>query len=342
MILRSLLIPGMLFFASVLAYGQAFEGVIADSETGKPISGVSVELLEDKLTATTSKDGRFRISVSSRDAKTLRFKINGYMFDEKRQVAPASGLTISLRKAKKSAATIREEGYIANGCEIDNPEKEDWNIRFEHSLLKGDLAPDPEHTRRDPSAVIRVDGTYYVWYSYSKTHHATKTAPWDLNDLYFATSADGETWKEQGPAVTRGPAGAFDHRSVFTTEIFVHDGLYYLIYQAAADQDGVFNRNFVGMAQSNSPDGPWTKVEQPVLRPTGDDRRGSQTHTVESQRELEGPRRGLVTMHQIDQQCRAAGGTPPEAQRREISNRVPASTRWSPPGERYHRLGEPK
>jgi hypothetical protein len=100
------------------------------------------------------------------------------------------------------------------------------------------------------------------------THDATKTAPWDLNDLYFATSSDGETWEEQGAAVTRGPEGAFDHRSVFTTEIFVHDGMFYLIYQAAADLDGVFGRNFVGMAQSNSPDGPWTKVEEPVLRPT--------------------------------------------------------------------------
>ncbi|MCM2369113.1 family 43 glycosylhydrolase [Aporhodopirellula aestuarii] len=265
---RAVLFSAVSMFLTTVACGQGFQGVVSDSESGSPLAGVSVLVVEDNVSATTRDDGGFAISIGNRDPKTLRFAIDGYMFAEKRGVEPATGLAIGLRKAKKSAATIREERYRADGCEIDNPMNPDWNIRFKSSLLKGDLAPDPTYTRRDPSAVIQVNGKYYVWYSYSLTHDTKKLAPWDLNDLYFATSTDGETWEEQGPAVTRGPESSFDHRSVFTTEIFVHDGVYYLIYQAAGDVDGIYNRNVIGMAKSESPDGPWTKVDEPVLRPT--------------------------------------------------------------------------
>ena len=78
------------------------------------------------------------------------------------------------------------------------------------------VAPDPKYTRRDPSAVIKVKNKYYMWYSYSITNDANKTAPWDLNDLYYATSTDGITWKEEGIAVGRGVPGSYDARSVFT------------------------------------------------------------------------------------------------------------------------------
>ena len=42
---------------------------------------------------------------------------------------------------------------------------------------------------------------------------------------------DGWQWQEQGLAVGRGPAGAFDDRAVFTPEVFAHDGRYCLAYQ---------------------------------------------------------------------------------------------------------------
>ena len=57
--------------------------------------------------------------------------------------------------------------------------------------------------------------------------------PWDLADVWYATSADGHHWDEQGPAVERGPAGAYDERGVFTPGILAHDGRYYLVYQVA-------------------------------------------------------------------------------------------------------------
>ena len=65
-----------------------------------------------------------------------------------------------------------------------------------------------------------------------------------ITDLYYATSTDGITWEEKGAAIERGPEGSFDYRSAFTTEIFVHDSTYYLVYQAAADLQGI-SYNFV-------------------------------------------------------------------------------------------------
>lgn len=169
----------------------------------------------------------------------------------------------------KSSATLRLEAHAQSGnCDVSIPNNPEWNIDFERFDLKGDLAPNTTYNRRDPSSVLKVNGKYYVWYSYSLTYGAGKIAPWDLNDLYYATSVDGITWEEHGAAIERGPAGSFDHRSAFTTEVFYHDDKFYLIYQAAADTEGVFGKNTIAMAYATSPDGPWTKLSNPILSPT--------------------------------------------------------------------------
>ncbi|MEN0046720.1 MAG: family 43 glycosylhydrolase [Bacteroidota bacterium] len=164
---------------------------------------------------------------------------------------------------------MRLEQYDQNNnCEVDIPNNPEWNIAFDRSNLRGDLVPNVRYTRRDPSSVLRVNGKYYVWYSYSITDGPGKTAPWDLNDLYYASSTDGITWEEHGPAIERGPAGSYDHRSAFTTEVFYHDSTFYLVYQAAANLTGVYGRNTIAMAHATSPHGPWTKLVEPILEPT--------------------------------------------------------------------------
>ena len=50
-----------------------------------------------------------------------------------------------------------------------------------------------------------------------------------MADIWYATSRDGFRWKEQGPAVRRGAAGAFDDRAVFTPDILALDGKYYSV-----------------------------------------------------------------------------------------------------------------
>ncbi|KAA1246325.1 family 43 glycosylhydrolase [Aquimarina sp. RZ0] len=172
-------------------------------------------------------------------------------------------------QVSKSSATLRLEQYDQSGnCNVTIPSNPAWDITFDRFNLEGDLAPNVTYTRRDPSSVLKVDGKYYVWYSYSLTDAPGKNAPWDLNDLYYASSSDGNYWEEHGSAVERGPVGSYDHRSVFTTEVFYHDGIFYLVYQAAADLRGIYSKNTIGMAHATSPHGPWTKLENPILEPT--------------------------------------------------------------------------
>ncbi len=108
----------------------------------------------------------------------------------------------------------------------------EWFLEFRETDLRGDLAYEAGVIRRDPSAVLKIDGVYYVWYTKGEGETAgfgtgdpsAKVFPWDLTEIWYATSADGWEWTEQGLAVGRGPAGSFDDRAVFTPEIFAHDG----------------------------------------------------------------------------------------------------------------------
>jgi len=151
----------------------------------------------------------------------------------------------------------------------------EWFVQFSTQDLKGDLAYEEGIVRRDPSAVIKEDGKFYVWYSRSTgvsqgfggDIENEKVFPWDRCDIWYATSADGVTWKEEGLAVPRGDKGAYDDRSVFTTEIMKYDGMYYLCYQTVKSPYTVRVKNQIGLAWASSPDGPWTKSPEPILSP---------------------------------------------------------------------------
>ncbi|ANW95081.1 glycosyl hydrolase [Wenyingzhuangia fucanilytica] len=151
----------------------------------------------------------------------------------------------------------------------------DWFFSYETYDLKGDLAYEEGVVRRDPSAMIKHDGKYYVWYSksvgptdgFGGDIENDKVFPWDRCDIWYATSKDGLTWKEEGLAVARGEKGTYDDRSVFTVEIMENDGLYYLCYQTIGGLYNVRTKNQIGLAWSTSPNGPWTKSEEPILSP---------------------------------------------------------------------------
>ncbi|GIV80033.1 family 43 glycosylhydrolase [Litorilinea aerophila] len=170
------------------------------------------------------------------------------------------------QQPKLSAASKRALAYTKG------PE---WFCEFKEYDLGGDLAYQEGVVRRDPSAVIQIDDTYYVWYTKSTGETAgfgsgdpsKKVFPWDLSEIWYATSQDGWTWREQGRAIGRGPAGAFDDRSVFTPEIFVHEGKYYLVYQVVQAPYVLRVKEHVAMAVADSPDGPWRKLPAPILSP---------------------------------------------------------------------------
>ena len=145
--------------------------------------------------------------------------------------------------------------------------KHELYTRFRYSPVNG-IGYDPAVHRRDPSSIIKVDDTYFIWY----THCTDTKSQWLNADLHYATSKDGVNWTEHGPAVQRGPRGSWDDYSVFTCNILVAEGKYYLVYQAERmlEDRTTAEANVVGMAWANSPHGPWTKLKEPILRPSDD------------------------------------------------------------------------
>jgi len=161
--------------------------------------------------------------------------------------------------------------------DVWNPHEDHGNelySNFKYQEAKG-FKKSPNISRRDPSKIIRVDGKYYVWYTYRNSpvpvgpKLATDTVPsfdWDLADIWYATSKDGYTWEEQGPAVKRLPKPQYGWRSISTTDILVYKDKYYLYYQGFNETPGLrSDRAAVTVASADSPDGPWTPHGKVVI-----------------------------------------------------------------------------
>lgn len=146
------------------------------------------------------------------------------------------------------------------------------DIRFTYQDVTG-IGLDSLYNRRDNSDIIKVNDTYYVWYS--KMDSPITAGYWAT--IWYATSKDeGYTWQEQGMALGLGDKGQFDSHSVFTPNILAFKGKYYLYYTAVKPTHGNPNNEFlnnsttdftaIGVAVSDSPDGPFKRVENnPVL-----------------------------------------------------------------------------
>jgi hypothetical protein len=135
---------------------------------------------------------------------------------------------------------------------------DEWNPRedrgnelysnFKYSRLKG-FSYENNTSRRDPSKVLKIDGTYYVWYTRRQTEqppsgpkNATDTIPsfdWDLAEIWYATSKDGFRWEEQAVAVERLPKPRYGWRSVSTPDVLAWRGKYYLYYQGFNEIPGL-------------------------------------------------------------------------------------------------------
>ncbi len=128
-------------------------------------------------------------------------------------------------------------------------------------------------TRRDPSDVIKVNNTYYVYYT-----KVIGQAAGYWGDLWYATSRDeGFTWEEQGQILDVGDEKTFDSQAVFTPNIIKANEKYYLFYTGVKPTegrtDGVFENNAItditaiGLAVSDTPDGPFERISsEPVMK----------------------------------------------------------------------------
>lgn len=138
------------------------------------------------------------------------------------------------------------------------------SLRAEYSSAEG-IGVEPGIMRRDPSDLIKVDGLYYVWYSKGPQPSGYDATVW------YATSPDGHDWTEQGLAIPKGPAGSWDEHSVFTPNLLVAEGRYWLFYTAVPEP--FTNRapettpTAIGLAVAETPAGPWKKMPaNPVLK----------------------------------------------------------------------------
>ncbi|MBK1825566.1 family 43 glycosylhydrolase [Haloferula rosea] len=140
-------------------------------------------------------------------------------------------------------------------------EKSYGTATLTHSALTG-IGAEKDVSRRDPSDIIKVGDLYYVWYSRGPVKTGYNATVW------YATSPDGVNWTEKGEAVGKNPkAGTWDEASVFTPNILVAEGKYWLFYTGISKHMKVRPDSKIGLAVSDSPDGPWTRSpDNPVLK----------------------------------------------------------------------------
>ena len=131
------------------------------------------------------------------------------------------------------------------------------------------IGAEPDVERQDPSNVIRVGDTFYVWY----TRRKSGVHPY-ASTVYYATSKDGRNWTEKGEALGKGAADAWDSFGVITPYVAVFDARYYLYYTGTHAPDGFRSRDpngtlrHIGVAIADEPHGPWKRfADNPVLSP---------------------------------------------------------------------------
>lgn len=142
-------------------------------------------------------------------------------------------------------------------------------------------------TYRDVTSPIKIGDTYHIWYSKSwgvppvgqkngsqESYQDIKNNwkriySWDFVSIWHATSKDTYNWKEEGMALEPGPTDSFDDRCVFTPDILVANGKYYLYYQVAKSPH-VYREgpHSIAMAWADNPNGPWHKSKKPILTPS--------------------------------------------------------------------------
>lgn len=118
-------------------------------------------------------------------------------------------------------------------------------------------------TRRDPSDVIYLNEQYYVFYTKTvrlpdgtnppTVPGAGWTSGYASGEVWYATSPNGTDWVEQGQALGRGSAGAWDSASVFTPNVVKGlDDNVYLYYTGIDEDGGSYNSNDIWNGDSTN------------------------------------------------------------------------------------------
>lgn len=150
-------------------------------------------------------------------------------------------------------------------------------IKVTYTDLKG-IGEEKGVMRRDPSDIIKVGDLYYVWYSKGPISPGYDATVW------YATSKDGQDWTEKGMALDKGKKGTWEGASVFTPNIMVAEGKYWLFYTGTSREfyKKPFNPDSkIGIAVSDSPDGPWEKLDTNPALKNSDNKEDFDSHLVD-------------------------------------------------------------
>ncbi len=161
---------------------------------------------------------------------------------------------------------------FAQAQKTESLEEKFSKIEFSYDKLPG-IGHEKGCTRRDPSDVIKVGDTYYVYYT-----KVYGRGPGYWGTVWCASSKDkGYSWKELGEVVGLGKKNTFDSQATFTPNILYANGKYYLYYTGVkptpANDKGEFENNSttditaIGLAVSDKPEGPFTRIsDEPILK----------------------------------------------------------------------------
>ena len=127
-------------------------------------------------------------------------------------------------------------------------------------------------TRRDNSDIICVGDKYYIYYT---KVFGRSSGYWGT--IWAAVSEDkGHSWTEIGEVLGKGTRGSWDSQAVFTPNILVENGTYFLYYTGVqptpGNPNGAFENNSendytaIGVAKASNPAGPFVRCENnPIL-----------------------------------------------------------------------------
>lgn len=122
---------------------------------------------------------------------------------------------------------------------------------------------------RDPSNIIKVGNTYYVYFT--RVPNTSPTYPNGYEGtIYVASSTDKATWTIVGEVIAKGGSGTFDEKGCFTPAVYYDGTTIWLVYTGV---DGTFNfptvvPKKIGLASSTSPTTGFTKSGlNPIILP---------------------------------------------------------------------------
>jgi hypothetical protein len=131
----------------------------------------------------------------------------------------------------------------------------------------GGLGYEQGVTRRDPSVILKIDGSFHVWYSKNFEGRPNAVSGFTAS-IFHAVSEDGRVWRETGEALPRGDSGRFDTCGVFTPTVFAWAGRLYMPYTAMPEAflaESRGTRGAIGLAVADHPEGPWHRFDEPII-----------------------------------------------------------------------------